>query len=95
MAATEMDETSESLINTDFSAKIKTNPSQNTKNDVVWATGRDQAGDKLESREDKYSVGVYDLGRCFNGGVWCHLTGQFLWMSFRRTSIQRLKLYPV
>ena len=28
-----------SLINTDFSAKIKTNPSRNTKNDVVWATG--------------------------------------------------------
>ena len=51
-----------SLINTDFSAKIKTNPSRNTKNDVVWATGRDQAGDKLESREEKYSVGVMIWG---------------------------------
>lgn len=45
------------LINTDFSAKIKINPSRNSKNDVVWALSRDAASDKLESKEEKYSVG--------------------------------------
>ena len=50
------------LVNTDFSAKIKTNPTRNTKNDVVWATSRDAVGDKLESREEKYSVGVMIWG---------------------------------
>ena len=45
------------LVNTDFSAKIKVNPTRNTKNDVVWAILRSAAGDTLESKEEKYSVG--------------------------------------
>ena len=46
------------LINTDFSAKIRVNPSRNSKNDVVWTTSRNgPAGDLLESKEEKYSVG--------------------------------------
>ena len=45
------------LINTDFSAKIKVNPARNCKNDVVWSTSRDAAGDKLESNEEKFSIG--------------------------------------
>ena len=45
------------LINTDFSAKIRVNPTRNSKNDVVWATSRGAAGDILECQEEKYSVG--------------------------------------
>ena len=46
------------LINTDFSAKICVNPTRNSKNDVVWSHSRDEAGDKLEAEEEKYSAGV-------------------------------------
>ena len=45
------------LINTDFSAKIKINPTRNSKNDVIWAQSRDAAGDKLDCKEEKYSLG--------------------------------------
>jgi hypothetical protein len=45
------------LINTDFSAKIKINGVRNSKNDVVWSGSRMEAGDLLESPEEKYSVG--------------------------------------
>ena len=45
------------LINTDFSAKIKVNPARNSKNDVVWSTSRSEAGDILNSNEEKFSVG--------------------------------------
>ena len=45
------------LINTDLSAKIKVNPARNGKNDVVWSTSRPEAGDILNSNEEKFSVG--------------------------------------
>ena len=50
------------LINTDFSAKIRVNPTRNSKNDVVWSHSRDEAGDKLEAEEEKYSASVMIWG---------------------------------
>ena len=52
------------LINTDFSAKIKVSPTRNSKNDVVQSTSRKDAGDLLESNEEKFS-----LGEMIQGGV--------------------------
>ena len=45
------------LVNTDFSAKIRIHPSRNSKNDIVWTMSRNEAGDVLESQEEKFSVG--------------------------------------
>ena len=36
------------LINTDFSAKLRCNPTKNSKNDVVWSRCREEDGDMLE-----------------------------------------------
>ena len=57
------------LINTDFSAKTKINSTRNSKNDVVWAMSREVAGDKLESKEEKYSVGEIWGGVSWRGLV--------------------------
>ena len=50
------------VVNTDFSAKIKLNPTHNTKNDIVWSTSREEAGDLLECKEEKFSLGVMIWG---------------------------------
>ena len=52
------------LVNTDFYAKIKICPTRNSKNDIIWSTFREAAGDLLESNEEKFS-----LGKMIWGGV--------------------------
>ena len=51
------------LVNTDFSAKIRIHPSRNSKNDIVWTMSRNEAGDVLESQEEKFSI-LERIGTC-------------------------------
>ena len=57
------------LINTDFSAKIKVSPTRNSKNDIVWSTSRGDAGDLLESNEEKFSLGEMIWGGVCSAGL--------------------------
>ena len=42
------------LINTDFSAMVKKNGNLNTKNHVVWSRSKEEAGDLLEFKQEKF-----------------------------------------
>ena len=57
------------LVNTDFSAKIKTCPTRNSKNDIIWSTSREAAGDLLESNEEKFSLGEMIWGGVSSKGL--------------------------
>src|SRR5438034_7177208 len=46
------------LVNTDFSAFVRTKPLHNRKNNVVWAKKRSDAGNILKNQEEKFSPGV-------------------------------------
>ena len=45
------------IINTDFSAKITTFATRNSKNDVIWSLSRESAGDMLDAPEEKFTKG--------------------------------------
>ena len=46
------------IINTDFSAKITTFATRNSKNDVIWSLSRESAGDMLDAPEEKFKKAV-------------------------------------
>ena len=50
------------LVNSDFSAFIRTHGTVNTKNDIIWSTSRDDAGDLLEHTQEKFSIGEMIFG---------------------------------
>ena len=56
---------------TDFSAKIRVNPTRNSKNDVVWSHSRDEAGDKLEAEEEQRKTPPELMPR--HGCAWARL----------------------
>ena len=58
-----------SLVNTDFSGKIKFSPTRNSKNDVVWAINHEAAGDSLQSKEEKFSLGEMIWGGISSRGL--------------------------
>jgi len=45
------------IINTDFSAKITTFATQNSKNDVIWSLSTESAADMLDAPEEKFTKG--------------------------------------
>ena len=53
----------------DFSAKISTHPVRNSKNQVVWDTSRNEAGDAVQCPEEKFSVGVMLWGGVSSVGL--------------------------
>ena len=59
------------LKNSDFSAKFRCHRTINSKNDVVQSRNRNEAGDKLEQAEEKYSAGERIWGG-LSAGDWFH-----------------------